>query len=187
VVRIRRSVITGAGSSLSGAAGHGERQAAAVVEAPFEPPGIDAGHPVLAELRHRLAEDRRRLAVDVLVRLDVRRVATSADLDRLVDELPGRADRHSREEVLDAFRVETDAAVAHQHPDAPGDVRAVNAVRRQRQLETVLAERIVRRAARDEGPRIAALGDVLLANRLRDVPLWIDGLAVHLEAAARRL
>src|SRR5262249_7163038 len=143
--------------------------------------------PGLVELGHRLPEDRRRLSIDVLVRLDVHPVAAPADFDRLVDELSRRADRDPREEVLDVLRVQPDAAMAHLHADTPRDVGAMDAVRRQGQLEAILAEGIVRSASGDEGPRVVALDDVLLADRLRDVPLRIDGLADHLEASARGL
>src|SRR5262245_41167669 len=179
--------MAGAGGRLSAVPGDDEREAAALVESVLQSPRIDAGHAVLVELGHRLPEYRRRLSVDVLVRFDVYPVAAPPNFDRLVDELSRRADRDPREEILDVLRVQPDAAVAHLHADAPRDVGAMDAVRRQGQLQAILAEGVVRSAAGDEGPRVAALDDVLLADRFWDVPLRVDGLADHLEASARSL
>src|SRR5262249_46932962 len=175
------------GGRLARDPGDGKRQAAALVEPVLERPGIDAGHAAALELGHRLAEDRGRLPIDVLVRLYVDGVGAPTHLDGLVDELPGRTDGNLWEQMLDVFRVEPDAAMAHLHPDTPRDVGTVDAVGRQGQLEAVLAERIVRGATGDERPVVAALDDVLLTDRLWDVPLRVDRLADDFEAAARRL
>src|SRR2546428_6567827 len=100
-----------------------------------------AGEPRPRDRRRRLAIERGRVAVDVPVRLQVDRAAAHADLDRLVDELARSADRHEREQALDVLRAETHAAVAHLHPDPPGDVGPVDAVERQGGPEAGPAQR----------------------------------------------
>src|SRR5262249_14992255 len=134
----------------------------------------------------RLAVERRGVRVDVSVGLDVGGVAAPARLDRLIDELARGPDRHEREEPLDVLRVGTNATVAHLAYHAPRNVRAMDAVHRQRQLDAVLAERVVRVAAGDEGAGVTPVLDVLLADRLRDVPLRVHGLPADTELAARR-
>src|SRR5262249_6378463 len=65
---------------------------------------------VLLERVAGLAEGRRRLAVDVLVRLHVDGVAPTSYLHGLVGEHPRGSDRHLREEALDVLGVEAHAA-----------------------------------------------------------------------------
>src|SRR2546422_2584618 len=72
------------------------------------------------------------------------------------------------------------------HADAPRNVRAVDAVDRAAQLEAVVAERVVGRAARDGVPSVAALRDVLAPDRLRDVPGRLHLLRLYPELAAWR-
>src|SRR5262249_42210414 len=120
------------------------------------------------------------------VRLDVDLSVAHTHLDRLVDEGALGADRDHREEMLDVLGIEARTAVADQHADAPRNVRAVDAIRLGRGLETVLAERVVGCPARNAPSRVAELADVILANPRRDVPGWIDGLADHREVALGR-
>ena len=117
--------------------------------------------------------------------LDVGAPAAGPDLDRLVGELDRRPDRHQWEETLDVLGIEPRAAVAHLHAHTPRDVGPVDRVERAAELDAVLAEGIVGRAAADEATRVVALLDVLAADRLGDVPLRIDGLAGDVEPAAR--
>src|SRR5262249_21599654 len=131
--------------------------------------------------RHRAAQ-----AIEVGVRLHVDLSVAHTHLDRLVDERPLGADRDHREEVLDVLGIEARAAVADQHADAPRNVRAVDAIGLERELEAILAERVVGCTARNAPSRVAELADVILANARRDVPGWIDGLADHREAAFGR-
>src|SRR5262245_25553006 len=131
--------------------------------------------------RHRAAQ-----AIEVGVRLHVDLSVSHTNLDRLVDERPLGADRDHREDVLDVLGIEARAAVADQHADAPRNVRAVDAIGLERELEAILAERVVGCTARNAPSRVAELADVILANARRDVPGWIDGLADHREAAFGR-
>src|SRR5262245_45381435 len=71
--------------------------------------------------RLRFLEGGRRVAVDVVMGLEVDGAAPHAHLDRLVGEFPRYSDRDEREEPLDVLGIEPDAAVAHLHTDAPGD------------------------------------------------------------------
>src|SRR5581483_1929269 len=130
--------------------------------------------------------ERAGVLVDVAVDLDVDCAAPPPDLDRLVDELDGRSDRDVGVEPLDVLGIEADAAVRHLHPDAPRDVGAVDTVEAPRQLEAVLPERVLRIAARDEGPIVTALADVLAPDRLGDVPPRVHGLRADPEFPARR-
>src|SRR6185369_10199467 len=108
-----------------------------------------------------------------------------SDLHGLVRELAAGADADGGKEALHVLRIQTGTAVAHLHTDAPRDVRPVDRVAGQRELEPVFPERVVRVAAADERARVAALADVLLPDRLGDVPLRVDGLAAHGEPPAR--
>src|SRR5207245_10720462 len=120
----------------------------------------------------RRAGEGPRVAIDVVVRLDVDGAAALAHLHRLVGELDGRADRYQREEPLDVLGVEADAAVGRLHADAPRNVRAVDAVDTPAQLGALVAERIDRRAPRDGAPDCAALRAVTATHRLRDAVHW---------------
>src|SRR5262245_32109180 len=137
LVRIRSSVIVlpeGRLADLARAAADREGDPAGLVEPALDLSAVDRAHAAPREHVDGLAVDRRCLAVDVLVRLDIDLAPEPADLDRLVGELAGSADRHLGEEMLDVLRIEPHAPVTHLHADAPGNVGAVDAVRRQRQL-----------------------------------------------------
>src|SRR5437773_4737324 len=164
-----------------------ERDPRRAPEHGVEEPPVHSTRELLArEGGARGAGEGPRVAIDVAVRLDVDRAAALAHLHRLVGALDGRADRYQREEPLDVLGVEADAAVGRLHADAPRNVRAVDAVDRAAQLEAVVAERVVGRAARDGVPSVAALRDVLAPDRLRDVPGRLHLLRLHPELAAWR-
>src|SRR5262245_33393970 len=100
VVRIRSSVIARSAlppAAIPVVARDRERDAPAFAESLLELGAIDPAHSSALERGDGLAIDGGRLAVDVLVRLDVHRAAPPTDLDRLVGELAGDADGHLRE------------------------------------------------------------------------------------------
>src|SRR5262249_45583246 len=122
------------------------------------------------QLRHGVALRRAPYLIYVTVRLEVDGVLPRSHLHRLVDELDWRPDRHHRIELLDVLGIEPRAAVAHQHARAPRNVGAVDAVLRDGQAYAVFPERIIVGAAGDRRAVVAALLDVLPADRLGNVP-----------------
>ncbi len=128
------------------------------------------------------------LSIDGRMHLQQQLSISVGGFHRLIDQIDLRAHGDERKQGSDIFRVHADAPVGDGHADGHRVVGAVNHVRAvaDGQAHRIVPERIVRSRLHYLGNRIAVLL-VLLADRLRRIPVWMLLLGHDMRLAQGRV